>query len=259
MFNKTLFYRHGFNVIFTTLILLTSLINGAATADTTGDSHPIDVKAILQKADLATGANLAGVSWKINIVSTDSQGDIDEQSMHLQAVDKKWAAEFLSPLRSRGQKIVMINRNMWFSKPGLRKPVPISMRQRLSGGASNGDIASTNYAGDYTATRLDDEIINDKACYVFDLVANTKSVTYDKVKYWISQDSGLGIKAEFYSRSGKHLKTASFVYNNSITVDGKSVPFLSAMEIFDELNGDRSQFSYSDIKIERVSATAFRL
>lgn len=255
MFDTYPMYRR----FFTLLIIVSSPFTAPVFGDEDTQVNNENIAAILRKADTATGAGLGGIRWQIGIVSTDSKGDVDEQTMQLQAVDNKWVAETLSPLRSRGQKILMIKRNMWFSKPGLRKPVPISMRQRLSGGASNGDVASTNYAGDYTATRLEDEIIDEQSHYVFDLVAKTKSVTYDKVKYWVSQDSGLGAKAEFYSRSGKHLKTASFAYANTIVVDGESKPFLSTMNIVDELNGNHSQFSYGDVEIKSISATAFRL
>jgi hypothetical protein len=214
---------------------------------------------ILRRADIATGANIDGLRWQINVISTNREGDIDEQILEIKATDNQWVAETLKPLRARGQKLLMIGRNMWFSKPNLRKPVPISLRQRLSGGASNGDVASTNYAEDYHPTRLPDELIGDVHCYVFDLAAKEKSVTYDRVKYWINQGTGLGFKAEFYSRSGKLLKTAGFQHENTIQVKGKTLPFISFMSIQDELNGNRSEFTYSEINVETIPASAFRL
>lgn len=77
-------------------------------------------------------------------------------------------------------------RNMWFVKPGLRKPVPISPRQKLSGGAANGDIASTNYAGDYKAQYVSDERVGETDCYLFDLLSNTRKATYYRIRYWIN-------------------------------------------------------------------------
>lgn len=213
---------------------------------------------ILRRADIATGAYFAGLRWRIDMVSTDNKGRAEEQTLEIKATGDKWVAETLAPPRARGQKLLMIGRNMWFSKPGLRKSVPISMRQRLSGGASNGDVASTNYAEDYSATRLNDELVENVDCYVFDLIANEKSVTYDQVKYWVRQDTGLGHRAEFYSRSGKLLKTAQFTHDNTIQAEGKSLPFLSAMTIRDTLTGDESQFSYYDINIEAIPPSEFK-
>ena len=56
------------------------------------------------------------------------------------------------------------DRIIWFVKPGLRRPVSISARQRLSGDAANGDIASTNYARDYEGTLAGEEAVNGEPC-----------------------------------------------------------------------------------------------
>jgi hypothetical protein len=65
--------------------------------------------------------------------------------LRLKAADNASLAEYLEPLRSKGSRILQVGRNMWFTKPGLRKPVAISPRQRLTGQAAIGDIAATNY------------------------------------------------------------------------------------------------------------------
>ncbi len=223
------------------------------------NAEEIDNESILRRADIATGANFEGLRWQIHITSTSTAGKVEEQEMEIQATTEKWVAETLAPRRIRGQKLVMVGRNMWFSKPELRKAVPISMRQRLTGGASNGDVASTNYAEDYNATRLSDEVVEGNDCYVFDLVAKEKTVTYDKVKYWIRKDTGLALQAEFFSRSGKLLKTATFKHDNTISVDSKELPFVSRMEIRDAINGDATEIFYSNINIETISPAAFKL
>lgn len=214
---------------------------------------------ILRKADFATGANIDGLHFLVTIVSTDKNGDVERQTLDIKSTHDNWVAETQLPPRARGRKMLMINRNMWFTKPDLRKPVPISMRQRLSGGASNGDIASTNYAEDYRATRLADAVVDGHLCYVFDLAAKEKNVTYDQVKYWIRQVDGLGQKAEFYSRSGKLLKTAEFQFDNRITAENHQLPFLSQMVIRDTLSGDISELRYTDVKVAPISAASFRL
>lgn len=213
---------------------------------------------ILRRADIATGAYVGGLRWHIDMTSTDNNGRVEGQTLEVKTADDNWVAETLTPLRARGQKLLMIGRNMWFTKPNLRKPVPISIRQRLAGGASNGDVASTNYARDYEPTRLNDDVIDGYTCYVFDLTATEKVVTYDKVKYWIRQDKNLGIKAEFYSRSGKLLKAASFSYENIIDVNGNMLPFISEMTIEDKLTGAMTKFNYSEIVVEEIPASTFR-
>ena len=110
---------------------------------------------ILSKADEARG-NLEGIEWEIRIVSLE-RGRTQKRTLIVKARDFSSLAEFTSPAKVKGQKVLMIDRNMWFIKPGLRKPVPISPRQNLMGQASNGDIASTNYSGDYTVQKASEE------------------------------------------------------------------------------------------------------
>ena len=142
----------------------------------------------------------------------------------------------------------------------VTKPVPISPRQRLTGQASYGDIAATNYVKDYSAVMLGNEVVDAVPCYVLELTAASKSVTYDKVKYWIAQDSGLGIRAEFYTVSGKHIKTARFKYDNQIGSGDKSIPFVSEMQIVDALAGDAvTTLIYTALEVRTLSARDFRL
>jgi hypothetical protein len=235
------------------LFLVTALVASFAGAEGLSDQE------ILRRADLATGGGIPGISWKIDIVSTDSSGETAEQTMEVKATEDKWVAETVSPKRSRGQKLLKIGQNMWFTKRGLRKPVPISLRQRLSGGASNGDVASTQYATDYNATRLADETLGEKETYVFILTAKHNAVTYDRIKYWIDKSSGVGVKAEFYSKTEKLLKTATFEHENTVDHEGRQFPFISEMWIEDEITGSKSHFVYSDVVAHTFPPSTFRL
>jgi hypothetical protein len=154
----------------------------------------------------------------------------------------------------------MIDRNMWFVKPGLSKAVPISPRQKLLGGAANGDIASTNYAGDYKVVHAANDTVNGEACHLFDLSAVDKKVTYDRIKYWISKERLVGIKAEFYTVSGKMFKTATFEYKNSITVDGSSRPFISRMVITNAIvKEDVTTMSFLKVAFKKIPDSVFNL
>ena len=213
---------------------------------------------VLAASDRARG-NLAGIQWKITIDSREN-GRSQKRELRLKARDVNSLAEFTAPAKVKGRKLLMRDRNMWFIKPGLKKPVPISPRQKLMGGASNGDIASTNYAGDYKIAAASEETVNGEACWVFDLAALDHKVTYDKIRYWISKKRLVGVKAEFYTVSGKLFKTATFEYDNRIYVHGKAVPFVSKMEITDALiKQNITTLYYSRIKVTPVPDAAFDL
>ena len=144
-------------------------------------------------------------------------------------------AETLAPPKFRGNRILMVSGNMWFYRPDLSKPVPISRRQRLLGQAAYGDLASTNYAKDYNATPLGEEDVDGETCYVFDLKSIDKRATYDVIKYWISKSRLVGVKAEYFTVSGKKLKTGFMRYDSSVKVKGEVRPFISKITIYDDL------------------------
>jgi outer membrane lipoprotein-sorting protein len=215
-------------------------------------------KEILHKADEARG-NAKGVEWQIDIHSIE-RGREQQRTIRVRARSFNSLAEFLAPPNVRGQKLLMLDRNMWFAKPGLSKPVPISPRQKLLGGAANGDIASTNYAGDYNIAKMSEDTLNGEKCYLFDLKAADTRATYDRIRYWVSQERLVGLKAEFYTVSGKMFKTALFEYKNSIMINGKPREFISKMVITSALiKDDVTTMNYSGVAIKDIPDSVFNL
>jgi outer membrane lipoprotein-sorting protein len=213
---------------------------------------------ILAKADEARG-NAEGIEWEILIESIEG-GREQQRTIRVTARSFNSLAEFLAPANVKGQKLLMLDRNMWFAKPGLSKAVPISPRQKLMGGAANGDIASTNYAGDYKVANASEEIVGGEKCHLFDLTAVDKKATYDRIKYWISKERMVGVKAEFYTVSGKMFKTATFEYGNSITIDAQSRPFISRMVITSAIiKEDITTMHYRKAAIKKVPDSIFNL
>jgi len=213
---------------------------------------------ILQKADEARG-NVEGVEWTIRIESIE-RGRKRIRTLTIKARNFNSLAEFISPPKVKGRKLLMIDRTMWFVKPGLRKPVPISPRQKLIGGASNGDIASTNYAGDYKATNTSEALINEEPCYLYDLAATNKKATYDRIKYWISKKRLVGVKADFFTVSGKIFKSATFEYNNRIMVQDEPRSFVSKMVITNAvIKEDITTMIYSNVNVRKIPDATFNL
>ncbi|MBI4808387.1 MAG: outer membrane lipoprotein-sorting protein [Nitrosomonadales bacterium] len=218
-----------------------------------------DAHSILKDSDQARGGGLPGIVWEIRLQSRDGDRNDEPQRILVKAVDNSSVAETQEPVRFKGSKILQVDRNMWMTRPGLSKPIPISPRQRMSGQASNGDIAATNYAGDYDAQLAATENIDGDPCYVLDLSAKHKRATYDKIRYWVSVKRVVGIKAEFYSVSGKLLKTATFQYGNTIEHEGKRIPFISRMTIRDALIDAETVMEFGTVKVKKIAASEFDL
>lgn len=209
-----------------------------------GQKQMSDIE-VLTEADKARG-NLNGVHWTLDMRAEDSKGD-QEMQLDVKARGFDVMTTTLKPARSKGDRLLMLKNNVWFDKPGLSKPVPISKRQKLLGEAAYGDIATTDYAGDYHPTLLGEEEIMGKRCWVYDLVAKDASVTYDRIKYWIDQQTLTGLQAEYYTVSGKKFKSAQMEYANLVARDGALKPFISRISIYGEMVGkDRTTLVFSD-------------
>lgn len=218
----------------TSLALFLSLAvsnSHSSSMEPTDSTMGLSDQQILQKADEARG-NRDGISWEVSIISSQTKR-VSNMGFNVNARGFDTLAESIAPPKDKGNKVLMVNGNMWFYKPGLSKAVPISRRQKLIGNAAYGDIASTNYDEDYEATRLADETVNQEPCHVFALKAKTGNATYDHIRYWISKKRCLGIKADYFTVSGKKFKSADMKYESSVQVNGKQHPFISEIKIRD--------------------------
>jgi hypothetical protein len=63
---------------------------------------------------------------------------------------------------------------------------------------------------DYEPTLLGIEKIKDRDAYKFELRANERSVTYDKMLYWVDKETLFPVRAEMYSLSDKLLKITTY-------------------------------------------------
>lgn len=213
---------------------------------------------ILKECDQARG-NLDGVTWVVAVDALE-RGHRNSREILVKSSGFDVVAETLSPARRKGQLLVQVKGNMWFYKPDLSKPVPVSQRQKLLGLASNGDIASTNYAEDYEVLQTEEGDLDGKPCYLFSLQAKTDNATYSRIKYWVTKQPHLGIKAEFFTAGGKLLKSARMQYDNRIlSGDGKR-RFISQMVISDELmSDDMTTLNFSDPVLKPIPANEFNL
>ena len=160
----------------------------------------------------------------------------------------------LEPASERGQILLMKGRDLWIFMPEISQPIRLSMSQRLTGQVANGDLARANFAGDYTATILRTEVLDGEKYHVLELIGVDKGVTYHKVLYWVRQSNFWPYRAEFYSVSGRLLKTSR--YENFQMLLGKQRPTRLVME--DALHKDeQSVLDYSDMKLRDLPDKVF--
>jgi outer membrane lipoprotein-sorting protein len=158
------------------------------------------------------------------------------------------------PASERGQIILMKGRDLWVFMPEVSQPIRISLSQRLTGQVANGDLARANFAADYNPKLLRTETIGNDKYHVLELTAVDRSVTYQKVVYWVRQKDDWPLKAEFYSLSNRLLKTCK--YENYQTMEGKLRPTRLVME--DALkSGEQSILEYNSMKLRDLPDKIF--
>ncbi len=164
----------------------------------------------------------------------------DESQYEVFSQRTKSFVKFLSP-RDKGRSLLMLEDDMWIYMPSTSRPIRITPMQRLTGNVSNGDVARTNYSGDYAATLLREESVNDRLCYVLELTAKRRGATYPRIEYWVAKNDYSPCKAEFFLTSGKNHKSA--LYDTFADFQGKRL--LTRMTIYDKIRkNDRSVMEF---------------
>jgi len=206
-----------------------------------GHAATPDAEALLKRSDTYRNG------WPAYVVhvkiTTFESNKADEERLYevSQKGLEKTYVEFMSP-RDKGRHLLMLGDDMWIYLPDTSRPVRITPLERLSGDASNGDIARTNYAVDYSPVYLHTEKVGAEDCNVLELTAKRKGSTYQKIEYWLRVQDARPVKAEFYLTSGKHIKSATFdEYQQS---GGKTL--LHRLTLYDQIrHNSHSVLEYS--------------
>ncbi|MBA2404181.1 MAG: outer membrane lipoprotein-sorting protein [Bdellovibrionales bacterium] len=182
-------------------------------------------------------------SMNVKIVSSKEK----EESRFLVYLkgNNKTLIKVLAPKKTLGRNMLMIGENMWVYVPNIRRSVRISLNQKLTGEAANGDISRMRWAGDYTHK------IEKKEAKEWQLMleATKEGLTYSKIRVWVDAKDKRPIKAEFLTLSGKIIKTAT--YQDYKKVLDMMRP--SKIHIVDNLKKDQ----FSDIFIEKMENKSF--
>ncbi len=160
----------------------------------------------------------------------------------------------MEPASERGQALLMRGRDLWIFMPSVSQPVRLSLAQRLTGQVANGDLARANFAGDYDPVLGGRDVVDDQPCDVLELTAVSRTVTYARVRYWVREDNGWPLKAEFYALSGRLLKTCR--YTDFRTMAGRVRPTRLIME--DALKaGETSELTYEAMTLRDLPERMF--
>jgi len=205
------------------------------------ESKVVDAEALLKRSDSFRNGWLSYV-LKVKITNYESDKSDEEKlyTVSQKGTDRTYV-EFMSP-RDKGRHLLMLGDDMWIYLPDTSRPIRITPLERLSGDASNGDVARTNYAVDYSPVYLRTEKQGSEQCFVLELKARRKGATYQRILYWLRVEDARPVRAEFFLTSGKHIKTATF--DDYAPSAGKML--LRRLTLYDEIrHNSHSVLEYS--------------
>jgi Outer membrane lipoprotein-sorting protein len=185
--------------------------------------------------------------WKITITSHEGTKapTVDGYEVFVKGRAQSFV-KFVAPPRNLGRSLLALGRDLWIYLPDAGKPVRIPFSQRLVGQVANGDIARTDYTGDYTATLAGEDAVAGVPCHVLDLKATSRDVTYAAIRYWVSKDGRLPTRAEYYAGTGTLLKTG--VFGSFKDVAGHRLA--TRLTLVDAIRKDRqSVLDYGDVTV----------
>ncbi len=213
-----------------------------------------DAAAIVRDADRARRPGESFV-WKITITSSEAKKapTVDGFEVFVKGTGRSFV-KFVAPPRNVGRSLLALGRDLWIYLPDAGKPVRIPFSQRLVGQVANGDIARTDYAGDYDARLTGDEPVDGVACHVLDLRAKSREVTYAVIKYWVSKDGRRPVKAEYYAGTGTLLKTG--VFDDYKEIGGQLL--VTRLTLVDAIRRDKkSVLEYGEISVRDLPEKYF--
>lgn len=134
---------------------------------------------------------------------------------------------FSEPAAVRGQEMLRNGDSFWVYMPNLKRALRLASRDNFQGGDfNNADVLRANYATDYDGVVKEAEGKPDQ--WLVELKAKVADASYDSIKLWVLKAPlGLPVRGEYYTQSGKLLRSADFTevrdFGNGLKRPSKTV------------------------------------
>ena len=116
-------------------------------------------------------------------------------------------AEIVEPAREKGRQMLKLGDVVWSYLPSVKKSIRVSGRSKFMGGDfENNDVLRLNLVDDYVPTIAEDL----SSQYVLELEGRDLGLTYAKVRIWVDKATFQPSRQEYFTISGKLVKSASF-------------------------------------------------
>ena len=125
--------------------------------------------------------------------------------------DVKSFTEYLAPPREKDTKMLKLKDQLWLYSPSTDRTIQISghmLRQSVMGSdLSYEDMMDDKKMQDhYDAVVVGTDTVDNRICWLIELLAKTKDIAYEMRKIWVDQKRFIPLRQELYAKSGKLLK-----------------------------------------------------
>lgn len=157
----------------------------------------------------------------------------------------------LAPASSKGNLYLVLSdllsgqEQVYFFKPGMKDPLPISGELKLFGAVGVGEAAGLSFAGRYKVVERQVDTVGDRVLLLLKLQAVAPTISYQKVSLWVQQDDLRPQQAVLYALSGTPLK--KLVYKGFRTLDRQDL-IASEIVIEDLLFSQLTRFTIQDVQ-----------
>lgn len=207
---------------------------------------------ILTRVDQNMNSKTQVVTSKMVIHSRRDTRTIESKSW-TQGTTQSYT-EYLSPAREQGTKMLKLGDKLWMYSPSTDRIIQISghmLRQSVMGSdLSYEDMMEDQRLSEiYDASITGTEVVQERTCWILDLVAKNDDVAYHSRKMWVDQDRYVPLKEELYAKSGKLLKKTDL--KNFKLINDRWYPMLLVYK--DVLKtGDGTQFIIDSIEFDTL-------
>ena len=212
------------------------------------------VKMLKEVDDLVTfkGTDL---SAEYTIVKRDPDGSSSTTvaAMFRRDSEEKFLVLVLQPVSDKGKGYLKQGNNLWLYDPIGKGFTFTSAKERFQNSSFRvSDFTGSNYAGNYKISSIKLEKLGKFNCTVFDLEAVTKSVSFPKVKIWVSEDN-LVRKLEDYSLSGQLMRTSAFPSYQKVSNRWVPAKIIIQDHLVFRKVGDKTEYERTTVDIKNPS------
>ena len=220
-----------------------------------------DATEIIRKADELMRGNSSYAQITMTIVKPEWQRTM---TMKAWSLEPDFSLVYVTePARDKGSVTLKRGNEVWNWLPSVQKVIkipPSMMLQSWIGSDFTNDdlVRASSIVKDYAHTLLGREQYEGHDCYKIELVPKPEAgVVWAKVLVWISTDSYLEYKTEYYDEDGALVK--SFLGSKVTTFGDRKLPAHWEMIPYNEA-GNKTILDYDELRFnERIGPDFFSL